>query len=84
MLTLILKSVSDAHGNGGGDECQPIAPSHAGEIPLLDTSITACKHCAKRLIKFGANVHMHEYHSGMISNDSDDGILERIKEEGAV
>ena len=27
----------------------------------------------KRLLKFGEAVHYHEYHSGVITNDTDDG-----------
>ena len=54
------------------------------KFPLINTCITACNHCGKRLLQFAADVHLHEYHSGAMSNDTDDGIMDRMKEEGAV
>ena len=42
-------------------------------VDPLDTCITPCNHCGKRLLKFGEAVHYHEYHSGVITNDADDG-----------
>ena len=53
-------------------------------FPLIDTKISACKHCGKRLVAFAAEVHIHEYHSGSISNDADDGIVDRMKEEASI
>jgi len=54
------------------------------KYPFLDTRVSACTHCAKRLINFGAGIHYHEYHSCSISDDVDSTILGRLKEEGAV
>ena len=54
------------------------------KYPNLDTCISACTHCRKRLINFGADVHYHEYHSGAISNELDDAVVERMKEEAAL
>jgi hypothetical protein len=42
-------------------------------VDPLDKCITPCNHCGKRLLKFGEAVHYHEYHSGVITNDADDG-----------
>ena len=53
-------------------------------MKILDTKISACKHCGKRLLAFAAEVHVHEYHSGSVSNDADDGIVDRMKEEATI
>ena len=49
----------------------------------VDTRISACKHCGKRLLNFYTAVHCHEYHSGPISNDVCDGVTVRLKGEAA-
>jgi len=49
----------------------------------VDTCISACEHCGKRLLNFYAPVHYHEYHSGSISSDLCDGVAEKLKEEAA-
>ena len=41
-------------------------------VDPLDTCITPCSHCGKRLLKFGEAVHYHEYHSGVNTNDADE------------
>ena len=51
------------------------------KYPLLDTCISACKHCGKRLLNFGLEVHSREYHSGVISNELDDNIASMMKVE---
>jgi hypothetical protein len=65
---------------------RPVILSHPvfEKYPDLDTCISACKHCGKRLINFGADIHYHEYHSGAISNELDDVVVERMKEEAAL
>mmetsp|Transcript_41414 Transcript_41414/g.86931 ORF Transcript_41414/g.86931 Transcript_41414/m.86931 type:complete len:355 (-) Transcript_41414:50-1114(-) len=52
------------------------------KFPRLDASVTACKHCGKRLLKFGEAVHYHEYHSCSILDDVDSTKAERLKVEG--
>ena len=44
--------------------CQPVKYSN------LDTELKVCK-CGKRLIGFGFDVHMAEYHSGASWNEAD-------------
>ena len=68
------------------DWLRPVIASHPvfQKYPDLDTCISACKHCGKRLINFGADIHYHEYHSGAISNELDDVVVERMKEEAAL
>ncbi|KAL7523386.1 hypothetical protein ACHAXR_000154 [Thalassiosira sp. AJA248-18] len=50
------------------------------KYPLIETEIVVCNCCNKRLVKFGADVHKHEYHSGTISNEVDDLMAERLRE----
>jgi len=54
------------------------------KFPLLDARISACRHCAKRLLNFSAAVHYHEYHSCSILDDIDSNVTERLKQEGAL
>ena len=58
-------------------------PIFEGYSRGVDTCISACEHCGKRLLNFYAAVHYHEYHSGSIPNDLCDGVAEKLKEEGA-
>ena len=51
---------------------------------LLIGWLVDSKHCGKRLLAFVAEVHVHEYHSGSVSNDADDGIVDRMKEEASI
>ena len=50
------------------------------EYPTLQTQIVACKCCGKRLLKFGAAVHAHEYHSGSITNEFEEVKAEQMVE----
>ena len=42
----------------------------------VDTCISVCSMCGKRVLNFGLAVHEHEYHSGGIKGDVDDNINE--------
>ena len=54
----------------------PVLPNY----PTLQTQIVVCKCCSKRLLKFGADVHAHEYHSGSITNEFDEVKAEQMAE----
>ncbi len=50
----------------------------------IDTRVTTCIHCAKRLLKFGEAIHYNEYHSCAIINEFDDGVAAQLKHEGTM
>ena len=68
----------------GEMNCNALLHPGLENFPLIDTKISACEHCGKRLLAFAADVHVHEYHSGAISNDTDDSIMDRMKEEATI
>ena len=57
-----------------------LCPSRAllEKFPGIDTRVTTCPHCAKRLPKFTEAIRLHEYHSGVIFNDVDNLKTEAI------
>ena len=54
------------------------------EFPNINTEVKACTHCSQRLLNFGYDVHLHEYHSGAICNEVDDTVFGRMKAEAAL
>ena len=50
----------------------------------IDTCITACGKCGKRVLNFGLNIHNHEYHSGEITKDVDSDVVDRMAEIAAL
>ena len=54
------------------------------EFSNISTQVRACPHCSQRLLHFGYEIHLHEYHSGAICNEVDDTVFGRMKEEAAL
>ena len=50
------------------------------DVVEVNTCITACAKCGKRVLNFGLPIHNLEYHSGSIVNDVDDDVVERLQE----
>ena len=50
----------------------------------VDTSLTVCAKCSKRVFSFAAAIHEHEYHSGEMRQDVDNDIIERMKFEASL
>ena len=46
----------------------------------LDTRISACNDCGKRLVNFAAAIHHHEFHSCQIKNELDDAVAAQMTE----
>ena len=44
-----------------------------------DTCITACKHYGKRLLGFGAAIHLDGYYLGSIVGNVDDDVVKQMK-----
>ncbi len=56
-----------------------------GEMGItVDTSLTVCAKCSKRVFSFAAAIHEHEYHSGEMQQDVDNDIVERMKFEASL
>ena len=54
------------------------------EFPNINTEVKVCPHCSQKLLNFGYDVHLHEYHSGAICNEVDDTVFGRMKAEAAL
>ena len=50
-------------------------------VTEFDTSIKVCDRCGKRLIGFGMDNHMQEYHSGTITTDRCFNVEQQILRE---
>ena len=60
----------------------PHADDYDDAPAIQNTQMVVCQTCGRRLIHFGLDLHEHEYHSGCISNDTDEDVL-RMMQEGA-
>ena len=54
-----------------------LTKEHFQSLAGVDTRISVCSKCGKRVLNFGLAVHEHEYHSGGIKGEVDDNELQR-------